>query len=367
MVLLVHRELQHYDTQTYRLTRQGAAPPERELALQRSKPFGAAVAGVTADERCVTLLMVRDAAGLASYVVTPSGVGANHVVNALASAVGATATPIETLPDLDATPEIGWLEARPDGSGSRDTQAGGDQRQVAILLSRIMRPESWVAMTLRQPTRTEVKRVRWWFGHRLHDPQTHYTNDGDAVVASIMAGADSHEEVASLLAQLAAVIPGFDVETTVPKPFFGPSPRVIARLTVVALVAIGTATHHWADSLIAAAAAMVAGTIVRLAPTHSRHIAMNVRSVLRVFGSRHCGSSSTTRRSSKKPPPSSHRVVRCGRVPTSATWASQSLARRIEKKAETCRDVAARGAGQRGCDRRGPVRGHPSRRCRPCG
>jgi len=87
MVVRVHRELQHYDTQTYRLTRQGPAPPERELALQRSKPFGAAMAGVTADKRCVTLLTVRDAAGLASYVVTPSGVGANHVVNALASAV----------------------------------------------------------------------------------------------------------------------------------------------------------------------------------------------------------------------------------------------------------------------------------------
>jgi len=273
MVLLVHRELQHYDTQTYRLTRQGAAPPERELTLQRSKPFGAAVAGVTADERCVTLLTVRDAAGLASYVVTPSGVGASHVVNALASAVGATATPVETLPDLDKTPEIGWLEARPYGSVSRDTQAGGDQTEVAILLSRIMRPGSWVAMTLRQPTRTELKRVRRWFGHRLHDPQTHYTNDGEAVVASIIAGADSHEEVAGLLAQLAAVIPGFDVETTVPKPFFGPSPRVIALLTTVALVAVGTTTHHWVDGLIAAAAALVAGVAVRLAPTHSRHTA----------------------------------------------------------------------------------------------
>lgn len=273
MVSLVRHELQHHDTQTYRLTLQGAAPPERELALQRAKPFGAAVAGVTSETGCVTLLTVRDATGLASYVVTPSGVGSNHVVNALASAVGASATPVETLPDLGAAQETGWLEARPDGTVSRDTQAGGDQTEVAILLSRIMRPGSWVAMTLRKPTRTELKRVRRWFGHRLHEPQTHYTNDGDAVVASIMAGADSHEEVASLLAQLAAVIPGFDVETTVPKPFFGPSPRVIALLTAVALVAVGIATHHWVDGLAAAAAAMIAGGIIRLAPTHTRRTA----------------------------------------------------------------------------------------------
>jgi len=99
---------------------------------------------VTADERCVTFLTVREAAGLASYVVTPSGVGANHVVNALASAVGASATPVETLPDLDETPEVRWLDARPDGSVSGDTKAGGDQREVTILLSWIMDPGNWV-------------------------------------------------------------------------------------------------------------------------------------------------------------------------------------------------------------------------------
>jgi len=267
MVTLVEERQHQLVTQTFRLTRQGAAPPERDLALQRSKPFGAAVAGSAG---CVTLLTVCDATGLASYVTTPVGVGSNHVVNALASAVGASVTPIDTLPDLGAAQEIGWLEARPGGSVSRDTQAGGDQTEVAILLSRIMRPGSWVAMTLRQPTRTELKRTRRWFAHRLHDPQTHYTNDGDAVIASIMAGADSHVEVTNLLAQLAAVIPGFDVETSVPKPFFGLPPRVTALLAIVVLVAVGIGSHHWMDGVIAAVATAVIGAISRIAPTQAR-------------------------------------------------------------------------------------------------
>jgi len=108
--------------QTSSLARQGGAPAEGDLALQLSKQFWTVVAGVTGDEWCATLLTLRGAAGLASDVVSPSGVGANHVVNALVSVVRASATPIETLPDLDAAPEVGWLDARPDGSVSRDTQ-----------------------------------------------------------------------------------------------------------------------------------------------------------------------------------------------------------------------------------------------------
>ncbi|MHB8318107.1 MAG: type IV secretory system conjugative DNA transfer family protein [Acidimicrobiales bacterium] len=218
----------------------------------------------------MTLLTVRDATGIASYVITPVGISADHVVSTLASAVGASAAPVEGVPGIADVAEIGWLEERSTGSVSRDTQSGGDQTEIAILLSRIMRPGTWVAMTLRAPKRSEVRHVRRWFAHRLHDPQTHYSNDGDAVVASVFAGASSHEEVAGLLAQLAAVIPGFDVDTTVPKHHSSLSLRVVALVAIVALVATGIGSHRWLYGLIAAAVICVVGQLSRVIPTRAR-------------------------------------------------------------------------------------------------
>lgn len=259
-------------TLTFRLARAGSAPPERDVAVQRAKPFGAAVGSLTERGGSVTLVTHRSPTGITSYVTVPMSKMATTTVNSLASAVGAQPVQVDALPDLTETPEIGWLEARPSSLASRDTQAGGDQTEVAILLSRIMRPGSWVALSLRAPTRQEVRHVRRWVAHRLHEPQTHYTNDGDAVVATITAGGTNADEVAGLLSQLAAVIPGFDVETVVRRPKPPLSLRLIALVAVVAFVAAKIAAHTWTAAALAVAGVFIFGVIARLSSLRVRRL-----------------------------------------------------------------------------------------------
>jgi hypothetical protein len=230
----------------FRLVRSGAEPPEMSVAVQRSKPFGAAVVESPSDEGCVVLLTVQHEGGPVSYVGTPSGSG-NHVVTSLSSAVGATAEESTFPPEVAAAEATGWLVASPGETASRDTQAGNDTTEVAILLARIMRPGDWVAMTLRAPSKAEVRRSRRWIHHRIKGDESsvHYSNTGEPIVASIMAGSRTHQEVASLLSQLAAVLPGFDIETRTPKAATGLPVRFAVLLAILAVLGFFLFPSRW--------------------------------------------------------------------------------------------------------------------------
>ena len=196
----------------FRLVRSAGAPPPPEVVVARAKPVGGAIRSAGR----ATLLTVRAEAGLASYVLVPERAESRALVAALASAVGARPEPVGEAPELSSASSIGWLVARPSrGFVSRDTQAGANPSEVAVLLAQVMEPGSFVALSLRPPSRVEQRRVRRFFEHRLAGVQTHYARETEAVVASIFAGAPSHEAVASLLGQLAAALPGFDLETAV--------------------------------------------------------------------------------------------------------------------------------------------------------
>lgn len=197
---------------TFRLLRSAGDPPPAEIVVARSKPVGGAVRSVGG----VTLLTIRTEAGLASFVLVPERAESKALVAALASAVGARAEPVERSPDLSAVGSVGWLVARPArGFVSRDTQAGANPAEVAVLLAQVMEPGSFVAVSARPPSPTEQRRVRRFFDHRLAGVQTHYSRETEAIVCSIFAGAPSADAVTSLLGQLAAALPGFDLETSV--------------------------------------------------------------------------------------------------------------------------------------------------------
>jgi hypothetical protein len=251
------------ETQFYRLVRSGAEPPEMALAVQRSKPFGAAVDESTSRGGCVTLVTTQHEGGPVSYVGVQRATGTpitNHVVTSLSSAVGATAEESECPAELSSTPEVGWLIADPRETASRDTQAGNDANEVAILLAQIMRPGDWVAITLRSPTKSEVRRSRRWILHRIKGDESsvHYSNTGEPIVGSVMAGARSHQEVASILSQLAAAIPGFDIETRTPKVPSGIPTRLAVLLTAVSLVGAAVFSSKWFYGVAAAVAVLVA-------------------------------------------------------------------------------------------------------------
>ncbi len=202
---------------TFKLTRSSTTAPDRDSVAQRAGAFGDAVRSITRKGDCVTLISARDDHEVQTYVITPGQGSNSHVVTSLCSTLGAKAAPIdeadERLLNFDGTPSVSFLVARPASTASFATQSGGEQNEVAILLSRLMQPGSWVAISLRAPSKSEIKRVRRWFDHRREAGSVaHYTNNPNALVATLYAGGTTDEEVATLLTQVMSVVPGFDIE-----------------------------------------------------------------------------------------------------------------------------------------------------------
>ena len=179
--------------------------------VQRAKPFGAAVTQLGG----ATILAVRGSSEVNSFLITPAGrrraESSRKAASQLANAVGARAVLGEAMPDLTGSPVIGQLIARPHQVASRDSQSGADPTEVARLVARVALPGSWVAASMRPPTARELNLTRGWYRHRLA-AQTHHTNEGEALVVSLQAGGRTGEEVRSLLTQVAAALPGFDIE-----------------------------------------------------------------------------------------------------------------------------------------------------------
>ncbi len=220
-------------TKHWRLVRSGGTPPDRDVLIQRVRPFGATLGQLGG----ASLLAYAHDDGLAGYVSLPnSGTQTEIAVSTLATALSAKAEPVDELPDLmaGAQPHLGWLVARPSTFASRDTQAGGDPSETAVLLSRVLHPGQWAAVTMRRASKTEWSRTQRWFEHRLGGIATHYSRESEAVLCTIYAGGGSKESVRSTLTQLAATMPGFDIEVDVQMPATG-------RGTAVALSAMGVA------------------------------------------------------------------------------------------------------------------------------
>jgi hypothetical protein len=225
----------------------------------------------TAKGGTVTLFTVRDQHNITSYVMTPGHGIKSHIVTELCSAIGAKAlVPTEKIPDLGDVEYLGWLNTKPSESASVATQAGGDQTEVAIQLARNMQPGSWVALTLRAPSKAEIKRTREWFDYRRDGAVTHYSKSPNTVVASFMAGGSTQDEVDSLLKQIVSIIPGFDIEVEAGKhsrelPLI---PSFLAGIVVGVGLDIGT--HHWLYALAGLGVTLLAGWISRHAPTADR-------------------------------------------------------------------------------------------------
>jgi hypothetical protein len=251
----------------FRLVRSGTAAPDVQAAEARSGPVGAAVssAGRT------TLVAVKDDGGITTWVVVPDSNRTDHVVSSVAAATAARAVPDDSLgPDALSSDEVGWLVARPRSVASRATQHGGEQSELAMLLSRILHPGEWLAITLRPPTNAEIRNTRRWFDHRLDAPVTHYSKDGALVVGSLFAGAGSREQVANLLTQVASAIPGFDIETTVQYPPRPVPPVAVLVGALAVAIGVGIGTHRLVLGLLAGAAALVAGVVAAVFPTAAR-------------------------------------------------------------------------------------------------
>lgn len=197
-------------TRCFRLARAGTSTPSPANLDARARAFAAAVEGCGS----ATLVTTRDAATMENWLLIGDHHPAGDAAFSLAQAVAARADESAVAPELDA-PVVGWLEAR-SGPASRATQVGTDPAEVSRRLAVAMKPGAWVAVTVRTPSSKEIRRSRAWYEHRLGTglPQ-HHTTGTNTLIASFFAGADTAEEVRSLLSQMAATLPGFDVTVRV--------------------------------------------------------------------------------------------------------------------------------------------------------
>lgn len=192
----------------WHLVRSGRVPPPVETVVQRSRSFGTAVANAG----WAALVARHDGYAPMTLLAAPAA-PKEPVAQALGAAVGARAEEAAP-PPLGEARRLGWLVASPDVLGAHESQAGGDPAEVALVLARVLVPGSWVALSLRAPSRSERNRARRWFksqGVAL----SHYSTEAEALVASAYAGAPDAGTLRALLAQLASALPGFEVNTSV--------------------------------------------------------------------------------------------------------------------------------------------------------
>ncbi len=197
------------------MTRAQSGAMDAAQYASRVKPFGSAIR----DLRESTLLTVRTATGVESYILTPGGRAdlSAKAADVLGNAVGAKAVRVDETPDLSGGPEIARMVARPNQSASRDAQAGADPAEVARTIARVAEPGSWVAVSLRRPSGKEVDRTREW-NHKRSASVTHHSLDSEVLVASFFAGAASASSATFLLGQVVSALPGMDVDAVAKAP-----------------------------------------------------------------------------------------------------------------------------------------------------
>ncbi|ACL42187.1 hypothetical protein Achl_4236 (plasmid) [Pseudarthrobacter chlorophenolicus A6] len=202
---------QGMEQRIFRLARAGGIDTNPTTFTQRAGTFASAAT----NSGQATLLTRRESSGLNGYLILPAAsLGTNAPLH-LAHTVGARAEEAQMPEDLGDTPAIGTLNYRP-SPALRETQSGIDPTELPRILANAMPEGSWVAVTMRKPSNKERKFYTPWLGNRLGTAvPTHHSTSPTAVVVSITAGGSTKDEVTSLLSQVTAGLPGFDLDSGV--------------------------------------------------------------------------------------------------------------------------------------------------------
>jgi hypothetical protein len=193
------------------LTRTSGVDMNPTLVSQRANQFATKTVGFDS----TVLLLRREQATMRGYLIT-SGTGGDSMRAAtdLAHTVGAKASESPLPMNLDLDNVIGYLVYESGSAVAREAQVNADPTETARLLANTLPDGSWVAVTLRKPTKKERTRSQQWLSHRLSTAiPNHHSLSPDAVVVSIFAGAEDPETVRSILEATRSAMPGFDVIT----------------------------------------------------------------------------------------------------------------------------------------------------------
>lgn len=191
-----------------RLVRAGSMEPNAQVFRQRAGVFTRAASQTGA----AAVVATRDETGLSGWLVLPEGLNTDSVGRHAGAAVGARAESEQVLlPELmAATPFAGYLVAQRFSQASRDTLVGADPAELSRSLARMLPPGSWVAVSFRQPSRTERGWWKRWLSHRLGAGMpTDHSMGSEAVSMSVVAGGYTPEAVREVLLSLSASLPGF--------------------------------------------------------------------------------------------------------------------------------------------------------------
>lgn len=198
-------------TNAWLLSRAGELTLDPGTVANRSKGFTAAIS----NRDHVTLLVVRDESSMRSYLVTKGTGSGTDAAENLAASVAATASVVDADEAFDLGCDFhGSMRFKRRSARKRDTQVGADMSVLSQALGRTMRPGSWVAMSLRNPSRSEDRWYERWLSHRMESSfAQHPSLQTGAVVMAVTAGGRSRDDVKRLIGQVSAAMPGFDMPT----------------------------------------------------------------------------------------------------------------------------------------------------------
>lgn len=192
----------------WKLTRAGEIDTNPTTILQRAATF------VSTAPAGSVLLTRRTSEGLSHYFIAPDTPQVELAAKHLAQTVAARADEIEDEVGLFDSLKIAYAEARPGHAIGRDSQVGAELSEVSRRVADALRQGEWVATVFRAPRGKEANWYRMWLTSQLGGGSmpTHHTSSPSAVVMSLWAGAETTGSAKALLNQVAALIPGFDVQ-----------------------------------------------------------------------------------------------------------------------------------------------------------
>lgn len=164
-----------------------------------------ALAGVSAGATFVTL---NDDGVMRHLLVTDTSPGQEGAAFSAARAMASRSDEVDEVPDLLRVPAVARLQFREGTTPLQNTQAGADFTMLSRIVSDMLMPGEWVAVSVRkaQPRREARKQAVWLDYHGM---RTHHSRRSGAPVAQFFAASSSNTRARELLSRAVEAIPGF--------------------------------------------------------------------------------------------------------------------------------------------------------------
>lgn len=251
----------HVENTAYSLTRAGGLDPNTTLLRQRTT---AAISGMP---RGATFIVIREGAGLSHYVTVPGDGVSFATILEVAKSVAARADAAGA-PNLGQTRAIAHLVHERGSIAGSNAAINADISAVVDVASTSLRDGEWIAVSIRRPKRSEVRRNKAWLEHR--GTHTHHSLEIGATVMSMWAGGSDTRAAKDLLLRVTGALPGFDLRTQAR--VLRPAGDVLAWVAIALAAAMGALIEPWAWAVAAVAVAGAAGTMAGVLPSRARRI-----------------------------------------------------------------------------------------------